>query len=182
MQLTSMMEQFILHWGEMGGRWGVNRSVAQIHALLYLAGKPMTADEITETLGMARSNVSSSLRELQGWELVRITHQLGDRRDYFEAAQDPWDIFMRIVAGRREREIEPTIEALRACVNAKGEGKATDPAIAARVQGMLSFIEQLDSWYAQMLRVPRPTLRKLIGMGASIVRLAPGGKRGAPKT
>lgn len=177
MKLTPVMEQFIVHWGEMGGRWGVNRSVAQIHALLYLAGRPLTADEITEVLGMARSNVSTGLRELQTWGLVRLTHVMGDRRDQFEAFDEPWSIFLKIVAGRREREIQPTIAALRECV-AEGEGDSrTEPAVKARIAAMLSFIETLDRWYGEMVQVPRPILTKLIGLGASIARLIPGERK-----
>src|SRR5258706_9683660 len=116
MRLTPAMRKYVVHWGEMGGRWSVNRSVAQIHALLYLADGPLAADEIQETLGIARSNVSNSLRELQGWELVKLVHVEGDRRDHFEAKQDPWDMLLTIVEGRKRREIDPTLAILRECL------------------------------------------------------------------
>ncbi len=114
MELNPIAERFVLHWGEMGTRWGVNRTVAQIHALLYLAGRSMDAEEITQTLGVARSNVSNSLKELQSWSLVRVVHVKGDRRDHFETSTDVWELFKLIVAGRRQREIDPTAVVLRA--------------------------------------------------------------------
>src|SRR3954464_10857908 len=113
MQLTEPMRRYVLHWGEMGQRWGVNRSVAQVHALLYLSDTPLVADDIVEALGVARSNVSTSLKELQSWELIRLVHVPGDRRDHFEAKHDPWDVLMTIVEGRKRREIDPTIAMLR---------------------------------------------------------------------
>ena len=106
----------MLHWGEMGSRWGVNRTVAQIHALLYLAGRPLHAEEIAATLRVARSNVSTSLRELLHWNLVRVVHRMGDRRDHFETARDPWDLLRTIVRERKAREFDPTIGVLRECV------------------------------------------------------------------
>ncbi|MEK8066958.1 MarR family transcriptional regulator, partial [Burkholderia contaminans] len=116
MELTPIAERFILHWGEMGSRWGVNRTVSQIHALLYLAGRPIAADEIAETLNVARSNVSTSLKELQAWRLAKVVHVLGDRRDHFETSTDIWELFKLIVEGRRQREIEPTLTVLRDCL------------------------------------------------------------------
>src|SRR5215468_9080565 len=116
MRLTPAMSKYVVHWGEMGARWSVNRSVAQIHALLYLADRPLAADEIAETLTIARSNVSTSIKELQGWELIRLVHIAGDRRDHFEAKQDPWDMLMTIVEGRKRREIDPTLAILDDCV------------------------------------------------------------------
>ena len=115
MKLSRAMENTILHWGEMGSRWGVNRSIAQIHALLYLSTTPLTADEIAETLGIARSNVSTSLRELQSWDLVSMTHVLGDRRDHFDAKTDLWEVLLTIVDERKRREIDPTVSP---CANA----------------------------------------------------------------
>ena len=115
MKLTPTMHRCVLHWGEMAGRWGVSRSVAQIHALLFLAPAPLTADEIAETLNVARSNVSVSLKELQAWDLVSVTHQLGDRRDYFQARKDIWEVLTMIMDGRKKREIDPTLQMLREC-------------------------------------------------------------------
>src|SRR6266700_3603989 len=109
MMLTSSTKQFILHWGEMGTRWGVNRTVAQVHALLYLSPESLTAEDIAETLSVARSNVSTSLRELQNWELVQATHQMGDRREFFSTSHDPWQLFLTVAQLRVPREIEPTI-------------------------------------------------------------------------
>src|ERR1700761_6041354 len=112
MTLSKATREFILHWGEMGNRWGVNRTVAQVHALLYLSPHPLTAEDIAETLSVARSNVSTSLRELQNWQLVHITHQMGDRRDFFSTSHDVWQLFLTVLQQRVEREIEPTIAAL----------------------------------------------------------------------
>src|ERR1700739_1226969 len=112
MELTHSMQEFILHWGEMGTRWGVNRTVAQVHALLYLSAEPLTAEDIVEALSVARSNVSSSLRELQNWQLVQTTHQMGDRREFFSTSHDVWQLFLTVVEQRVEREIEPTISTL----------------------------------------------------------------------
>src|SRR6266436_3005985 len=111
--LTAVQEKFILHWGEMGTRWGINRTVAQIHALLYLSPEPLNAEEIATLLSVARSNVSSSLRELQSWGIVRIAHVLGDRRDHFESLKDVWQMFQIIVEERKRREVDPTIGMLR---------------------------------------------------------------------
>ena len=113
--LPIAIERFVLHWGEMGGQWGVNRSVSQIHALLYLSERPLTADEIADTLGLARSNVSNSIKELLGWNLIRRVPIRGDRRDHFEAETDVWEVFLRIAAGRKEREIDPAVAVLKAC-------------------------------------------------------------------
>ncbi len=168
MHLTPVMQKYVLHWGEMGTRWGMNRSVAQIHALLYLAERPLNAEEITETLGVARSNVSNSLKELLGWELVKLVHVPGDRRDHFEARQDPWDMLMTIVEGRKRREIDPTLEVLRACAAEASADKTTPAAVTARIAAMSSFLEQTSAWYAQMKNVPRPVLLKLMSLGARI--------------
>ena len=116
MGMSPIEERFVLHWGEMGARWGLNRTVAQIHALLYLSAKPLHADEICERLDVARSNVSNSLRELQNWGIVRVTHALGDRRDHFETVSDVWELFRRVLDQRKRREIDPTVEFLRESV------------------------------------------------------------------
>jgi DNA-binding transcriptional regulator GbsR (MarR family) len=169
--LPEAIRQFVLRWGDMGGQWGVNRSVAQIHALLYLAEKPMTADDIVEVLGIARSNVSTSLRELMGWKLVRRVPVFGDRRDHYEAEADLWQMLVRIAAGRKEREIDPMVEALRE-VMAAAEG---DPALSrvakSRLKAMHEFVTTMDGWYGQMLTVPPSTLMALINMGAKVVGL-----------
>jgi DNA-binding transcriptional regulator GbsR (MarR family) len=170
MHLTPAMQKYVLHWGEMGARWGMNRSVAQVHALLYLAETPLNAEEIVDTLKIARSNVSNSLKELQGWELVRMVHVPGDRRDHFEARQDPWDMLMTIVEGRKRREIDPTVEVLREIAREADADKTTPDAVRAKIRSMSSFMDQLAGWYAQMRAVPRPVLLKLMGLGAAITK------------
>lgn len=173
------VEQFVLRWGDMGGQWGVNRSVAQIHALLYLAEKPMTAEDIAETLGMARSNVSNSIRELVGWKLVRRVPVLGDRRDHYEAESDLWQMLVRIAEGRKEREIDPMVEALGQVMDA-AEGDPTLSRVArSRLKEMHGFVTTMDGWYAQMLTVPPSTLMSLIKMGSKVVLLL-GLARGKP--
>jgi len=171
MQLTPIMQRYVLHWGEMGQRWGVNRSVAQVHALLFLADEPLNAEEIVRLLGVARSNVSTSLKELQGWELVRRVHIPGDRRDHFQAKHDPWDMLMTIVEGRKRREIDPTLEMLRACVAEAETDRATPPSVKAKIAAMTAFMEELTGWYEQMRDVPQPLLRKLLRLGAKVTAL-----------
>ena len=168
MQLTPIMQKYVLHWGEMGTRWGVNRTVAQIHALLYLAKEPLNAEDIAETLGVARSNVSTSLKELQGWGLIRIVHVLGDRRDHFDSLKDLWDIFLVIIEERKRREIDPTLTMLRECVLESEQDKKTDPEIKARIQNSLEFMELLTGWYAQMKTLPVTTLIKIMKLGSRI--------------
>src|SRR5476649_2429135 len=132
MELSPTTQKYILHWGEMGTRWGVNRTVSQIHALLFLANEPLTAEDISETLGVARSNVSNSLKELQSWGLVRITHLVGDRRDHFVALQDVWEIFRVIMEERKRREIDPTLSILRECLIEADEDAELDKATRAK--------------------------------------------------
>ena len=174
MQLTRIMERFILHWGEMGTRWGVNRSVAQIHALLYLAPEPLPAEEIADTLGMARSNVSNSLKELQNWELVQVTHALGDRRDHFHAEQDIWEILRVIVDGRKRREIDPTLSVLREFAAGASADTDTPADVKARIVSMLEFLEELSTWYEQIRQMPRTALMKLMRLGVRIRKLNAG--------
>jgi DNA-binding transcriptional regulator GbsR (MarR family) len=176
-KMPETVERFVLHWGDMGSQWGVNRSVAQIHALLYLAERPLTAEEIAETLGLARSNVSNSIRELMAWDLIRRVPMKGDRRDHFEAETDLWEISMRIAAVRKEREIDPAIDALKTCVAGADRDPKLHPVAGRRLKDMLAFIESIDRWYAQMLTVPRPKLAALIRLGTRIVSLLPMGKQ-----
>ena len=172
-------EAFILHWGEMGSQWGVNRSVAQVHALLYLSDRPLHAEEIVETLGLARSNVSTALKELQGYEIVRRTHVKGDRRDHFLAETDPWDLLMKIAAERKRREIDPTI-ALLGELTERLEGRTDVPEhVRERIGRMHQFIGTLTSWYEDVRRIPKPTLVALMKLGAKVARFVPvrGGTR-----
>src|SRR6202161_2182470 len=149
MTLSDSSRQFILHWGEMGARWGVNRTVAQVHALLYLSPESLTAEEIAETLSVARSNVSTSLKELQNWNLVQTDSRMGDRRDYFRTSADVWTLFLTVVDQRVEREIIPTLNMLqRLVVEARAERPA-QPAVTARITSMQVFLEELHGWYMQ---------------------------------
>src|ERR1017187_6530098 len=125
-QLSAAKKQFVLHWGEMGTRWGINRTVAQIHALLHVSATPLTAEEIADTLSVALSNVSTSIRELQGWGLVRPVHILGDRRQHLESMKDVWEMFRIIIDQRKRREINPTIDLLRLCISELHGGSAED--------------------------------------------------------
>jgi len=168
MRLTAAMRKYVLHWGEMGTRWGVSRSVAQLHALLYLAEAPLPADEIAETLGIARSNVSTGLKELTGWELVKLVHVEGDRRDHFEAKQDPWDMLVTIAEGRKRREFDPTLALLEDCVREAEADGETPPAVKAKLARLRDLTRELGGWYEQMRAVPRPVLIKLLGLGARI--------------
>jgi DNA-binding transcriptional regulator GbsR (MarR family) len=173
MRLTPLMERYVLHWGEMGTRWGVNRTVAQIHALLYLSPTPLPADEIAETLSVARSNVSTSLKELQSWGLVIVAHVLGDRRDHFTTKSDTWTTLMTIIEERKRRELEPTLTLLRQCVIEAADDKETPPEVKARIDEMLTFISTLTEWFDQVKTLPRSTLFALMKMGARIAQLVP---------
>jgi DNA-binding transcriptional regulator GbsR (MarR family) len=175
--LAPAVERFVLHWGEMGGQWGVNRSVAQIQALLYLSERPLTAEAIAETLVMARSNVSNSLKELLGWRLIRRVPVMGDRRDHYEAETDLWEMVTRIAQGRKEREIDPAAAALRACLaEAKGDPRVS-PVAMRRLAEMGQFLETVNRWYDQMIAVPAPKIMALMRMGARVVNLLSFGRR-----
>lgn len=177
MKLTPVMEKYILHWGEMGTRWGVNRTVSQIHALLYLSPTPLAAEEITETLSVARSNVSTSLKELQNWGLIRVTHVMGDRRDHFESIKDVWEMLLIIMEERKRREIDPTLTMLRECVLESETSKdGTDPEVKARIKRVLEFLETLSTWHNQMSKLPKSTLVSLMKMGSKIAKFIPGKK------
>src|SRR6201985_706859 len=175
-KLPAAVERFILHWGDMGDEWGVNRSVSQIHGLLYLAEEPMTAEDIAEALVMARSNVSNSIKELLAWNLIRRVPIMGDRRDHFEAETDIWEVAAKIAAGRKQREIDTAVEAVRGCVSDAFLDPAISPVASNRLKEMLAFTELVDRWYTQMLTVPRPKLIALIRLGEKIVSILPIGK------
>jgi DNA-binding transcriptional regulator GbsR (MarR family) len=177
--LPIALERFVLHWGEMGGQWGVNRSVSQIHALLYLSERPLTADEIADTLGLARSNVSNSIKELLGWNLIRRVPIRGDRRDHFEAETDVWEVFLRVAAGRKEREIDPAVAVLKACsADAERDG-AVSPTARARLNEMLAFLEMMERFYTQLLAVPKPQIANAIKLGAKVLSFLPGARKKA---
>jgi DNA-binding transcriptional regulator GbsR (MarR family) len=165
--------RFVLHWGEMGWRWGVNRTVSQLHALLFLLGRPMPAEEIADILQVARSNVSNSLRELENWKLVRVVHLMGDRRDHYETAQDPWELLRIIVRERKAREFDPTVEMLRACVADASLGQL-GAASHKRVRETLTLMEALSKWTDQMLSLETPTLTRLVRLGARVQSLLRG--------
>jgi len=172
-------EAFILHWGEMGTNWGVNRSVAQIHALLYLSDRPINAEEISDTLQLARSNVSTALKELQSYNIVRRQHVAGDRRDHFVAETDLWDLLMRISAERKRREIDPTIELLAQLKERIAERRDVPEHVRERIGRMHDFISTLTNWYDQVRRLPKPTLITLMKLGAKIAQFIPGSKKRA---
>jgi DNA-binding transcriptional regulator GbsR (MarR family) len=174
--MAPSIQRFVLEWGDMGGKWGVNRSVAQIHALLYLSERPLTAEEIADRLELARSNISNSIKELQAWNLIRRVPIKGDRREHFQAETDPWEIFARIAAGRKEREIDPAIAALRACRTEAGGDPAVHPVASARLKALLDFVDTMDRWYGQMQAVPRPQIAALVRLGTKIVNLLSFGK------
>ena len=181
MKLTDIPEAnaFILHWGEMGSHWGVNRSVSQVHALLYLSDRPLHAEEICETLGLARSNVSGALKELQSYGIVRRSHVMGDRRDHFVAETDLWDMLMTISFERKKREIDPTLLVL-SDLSAQMRERTDVPAhVRDRIENMHQFLGNLTHWFDDIRRVPRPTLVALMKLGGKVARFVPGRRQAA---
>jgi DNA-binding transcriptional regulator GbsR (MarR family) len=174
-KLTPVMEKYILHWGEMGTRWGVNRTIAQIHALLYLSPHPLAAEDIAATLSVARSNVSTSLKELQSWKLVSVSHVMGDRRDRFSASGDTWEMLLTIMQERKRREIEPTLNMLRDCVRELETDSKTPKEVKQRIGDMLGFLSTLTNWFDQMIDLPKSTLVSLMKLGAKVANLLPRG-------
>ena len=169
--LTPIQRQFILHWGEMGARWGINRTVAQVHALLHLSEHPVSADTIASALGVARSNVSTSLRELQGWGIVRAVHILGDRRVHFESLTDVWELFRTIVEQRKRREIDPTLAMLRAAVTDLEKAGPSEAHARERLEKMLEFFETMTSLYDEVRRLPSGALRGFVKMRGKVRKL-----------
>src|SRR5689334_3535908 len=165
MELTPLMQKFILHWGEMGSRWGINRTVGQIHALLFLAPKPLHAEEIAETLSVARSNVSNSLRELQGWGIVRVVHVLGDRRDHFESMKDVWEMFRIVIDERKKRETDPTMAVLRECIAEAEKDRGSDRYTEERLRELCGFFETTIAWYEQIRSWPTSALTRFVKLG-----------------
>lgn len=174
--LTKVAKQYILHWGEMGTRWGINRTVAQIHALLYLSPTPLTAEEIAATLSVARSNVSTSVRELEAWGLVRPVHLLGDRREHYESMKDVFEMFRIIIEQRKKREIDPTMDVLRQCIGELDRDKDGDDYTRARLQEMYEFFEGMTGLYGEAKQIPAGALRgvfKTRGKFRKLLRLKP---------
>jgi DNA-binding transcriptional regulator GbsR (MarR family) len=169
--LTPIQQKFILHWGEMGARWGINRTVAQIHALLFLSARPLNAEEIAATLEVARSNVSNSLKELQGWGVVRVTHLLGDRRDHFESLKDVWEMFRVIVEERKKRETDPVLAMLREAVGEAKKPGAADAHTRERLGDMLQFFELMTAWVEQTRKLPTPAVMRMVKAGDKIARM-----------
>jgi DNA-binding transcriptional regulator GbsR (MarR family) len=184
MKLTAATQRFVLQWGELGSSWGINRTVAQIHALLYLSPEPLNAEEIAETLSVARSNVSSSLKELQGWGIVKRVHRLGDRRDHFEALADVWEMARVIAEERKRRELDPTLAAVRSCVEAASQGGEKEAFVRDRLTHLLEFMESLSGLCDRLNRVPTPLLKgSLRGGDALLKRLGLGrGARAAERS
>jgi DNA-binding transcriptional regulator GbsR (MarR family) len=168
--------EFILHWGEMGTHWGANRSVAQVHALLYLSDKPLDAEAICAALDLARSNVSTALKELQGFGIVRRTHVAGDRRDHFVAETELWDMFMAITAERKKREIDPVIVKLAELKERMAANTDLPDYVRDRIGRMHDFIGTLTTWYGQVRGLKKSTLISLMKLGAKVARFIPGGK------
>jgi DNA-binding transcriptional regulator GbsR (MarR family) len=168
--LPPLSQQFVSHFGEMGSRWGINRTVGQIYALLFISQRALNADEIAETLEFSRSNVSMGLKELQSWRLVRMTHQSGDRREYFEAPADVWEIFRVLAEERRRREVEPTLSMLRMALL---EQPATDAERHAqdRMRKMYELIDRLMTWFDDVQKLAPETAMQLMGMGTAVTRV-----------
>jgi DNA-binding transcriptional regulator GbsR (MarR family) len=172
--LTPAAQKFILHWGEMGTRWGVNRTVAQVHALLFLSQRALTAEEIAATLSVARSNVSTSLRELLGWRIVSVAPVLGDRRQHFESMKDPWQMFRVILEERKKREFDPTIAVVRECLEEAGKTGATDAYAKERMSELLDFIVTMSSLYDEFRRIPPVATRGIVKARGRIRKLFQG--------
>ena len=175
MHLAPAMQNFILHWGDMGAKWGTNRSVAQIHALLHIAPDPLTADEICDLLNLARSNVSNGLKELQSLGMVKSQRELGDRRDHFTSIRDMFDLTTTVIESRRQREYLPTLQALEA-VQREAEEDATPAAVKLRIKETLETMQMFDSWYQDVSRLPRTVQMAVIKLGGRVARFLPKSK------
>ncbi|HXI72498.1 MAG TPA: GbsR/MarR family transcriptional regulator [Verrucomicrobiae bacterium] len=169
--LTPVQQKFILHWGEMGTRWGINRTVAQVHALLFISPKPLNADEIVETLSVARSNVSTSLKELQGWGIVKMVHILGDKRDHFESMKDVWEMFRVVLTERKRREIDPTMQMLNECIAESEKSNEVDAYMQQRLGDLRDFFETTSAWYVQIRQWPTSAIVKFVKLGDKVLKL-----------
>lgn len=176
--MPAAAEAFILQWGDLGGQWGVNRSIGQIHAFLYLADGPVTAEHIATSLGLARSNVSNSIKDLLSWNLIHRVPMRHDRREHFAAETDIWEIAARIADGRKKREIDPALATLRNCVGQADEDPDIAPVTRQRLRDMLEFTAAVDQWYTQMQSVPKPKRELMLKLGAKIASLIPGTRVG----
>ncbi len=170
-KLSVVQQKFILHWGEMGIRWGINRTVAQIHALLFISPRPLHSEEIAGTLSVARSNVSTSLKELQGWGIVKLVHVLGDKRDHFESMKEVWEMFRVVLDERKKREIDPTLAMLRECIAEAEQGKATDAYTEQRLRDLCAFFETTTAWYSQIRSWPTGALVRFVKLGDKVRKL-----------
>jgi DNA-binding transcriptional regulator GbsR (MarR family) len=170
-KLSPVQQKFVLHWGEMGTRWGINRTVAQIHALLFLAPKPLNAEDIASTLNVARSNVSTSLKELQGWRIVKLVHVLGDKRDHFESMKDPWEMFRIVLDERKRREIDPTMQVLQECIAGAEADDETDEYTEERLKALRDFFETTGAWYSQLRHWPTAAVVKFVKLGDKASKL-----------
>ncbi len=169
--LSPVRQKFILHWGEMGTRWGINRTVAQIHALLFVSEKPLNAEDIVQILGVARSNVSNSLKELQGWGIVRRVHVLGDARDHFESLKDVWEMFRVVMDERKKREFDPTERLIRECIAEAEKGPESDRYVTQRLRELAEFFGATSAWYGQVRQWPASALTKFIKGGDKLRKL-----------
>lgn len=169
--LSPVQQKFILHWGEMGTRWGINRTVAQIHALLFISPKPLNAEDIVEALGVARSNVSTSLRELQSWGIVKMVHVLGDKRDHFESMKDVWEMFRVVLNERKRREIDPTMQMLNECIAEVEKDKTPDKYTEARLRDLREFFETTSAWYVQIRQWPTNAIVKFVKLGDKVLKV-----------
>jgi DNA-binding transcriptional regulator GbsR (MarR family) len=168
-QLTPLQEKFILHWGTMGTQWGINRTVAQIHALLFLSPKPLSADDIIEALQVARSNVSNSLAELQKWGIIRMAAFRGDRREHFESVKDVWELFRVVLEERKRREFDPTLALLRECVN-EAERMKAEAYTRERLTDLLEFFETMGAWFEQIRKAPKGAILKFVKLGDKVFK------------
>jgi DNA-binding transcriptional regulator GbsR (MarR family) len=168
--MTPLVRAFVGHFGEMGSRWGINRTVGQIYALIFVSPEALNADDIAAALEFSRSNVSMGLKELQAWRLVRLLHRPGDRREYFEAPHDAWEVFRTLAEERRRREIEPTLSMLRNALLEEPASEA-DRVAQQRMRGMHDLIELMTTWFDDVQRLDPDTLAKLMKMGAKVQKL-----------
>jgi DNA-binding transcriptional regulator GbsR (MarR family) len=168
--LTPVQQKFILHWGEMGTKWGINRTVAQIHALLFISPKPLNADDLVEALGVARSNVSTSLKELQSWGIVKMVHILGDKRDHFESMKDVWELFRVVLNERKRREIDPTIQMLDECIAEAEKNPGADAYAEERLRDLRDFFGTTSAWYGQICRLSTNGIIQFLKLGDKVLK------------